>query len=232
MLQRDVTLLEQPQHALARRRRIVVRDDRLRGHVLHRHLPAPGERVGRRHEQHELVAADRHLEQPFFGRTERQRAEIEAALLHLDGNLPRRARGARRWRCRDSAGETARSAAAACARPPRWRRSARGRAAGRGARAPPTRSPRPAAPAAARSSAAPCPASVSVPRLRRPVEELLAEVGFETPDRLADRRLGPVDLGGGARKAALLGDGEKDLQGGEIHKIIALLYRNHYHFDF
>ena len=63
------------------------------------------------------------------------------------------------------------------------------------------------------------------PGLRRSVEELLAEVGFETPDRLADGGLGPMDLGGGARKAALVGDGQKDLQRGQIHtQIINLSY--------
>ena len=40
-----VLLLEQPQHALAGGRRIVVRDDRLARQLLHRHLPAGGKRV-------------------------------------------------------------------------------------------------------------------------------------------------------------------------------------------
>ena len=54
--------------------------------------------------------------------------------------------------------------------------------------------------------------------LRRPVEQLLAEIVFEPPHGLADGRLGAVHLGRGARKAALLGDGEEDPQGCEIHK--------------
>jgi hypothetical protein len=58
-----MVLLEQPQHALARRRRIVVRDDRLLA-MSPSHLTPVGERVRRRHQQHELVAADRHFEQP------------------------------------------------------------------------------------------------------------------------------------------------------------------------
>ena len=44
----------------------------------------------RRHQQHELVGADDHFEQTGLGRSKRQRAEVEAALLHLHGNLPRR----------------------------------------------------------------------------------------------------------------------------------------------
>ncbi len=44
----------------------------------------------RRHQQHELVGAHRHLEQSLFGRPERQRAEVEAPLLDLDRDLPGR----------------------------------------------------------------------------------------------------------------------------------------------
>ena len=52
------------------------------------------------------------------------------------------------------------------------------------------------------------------PGFGRPIEQLLAEVVLEPPHGLADGRLRPVDFGRGAGKAALLGDGEKDLQGG------------------
>ena len=134
-----------------------------RGDVLHRHLPALGQRVRRRHQQHELVAADRHLEQALLGRMERQRAEVEAALLHFDGDLTGRHAAHVDRDVGIALRGSARSAAAACGRPLRWRRSARGRAAGRAARARPTRSPRQAAPAAGRSSGASRPASVSVP---------------------------------------------------------------------
>ena len=58
--------------------------------------------------------------------------------------------------------------------------------------------------------------------LRRPIEELLAQVVLEAADRLADRRLGAVHLGRGARKAALFGDGEKDPEGGQVHKFCLL----------
>jgi hypothetical protein len=46
--------------------------------------------VRRRDEQHELVAADRDLEQAFFRGVECQRAEVEAPLLDFDRDLPRR----------------------------------------------------------------------------------------------------------------------------------------------
>ena len=55
--------------------------------------------------------------------------------------------------------------------------------------------------------------------LRRPIEELLAELVLEALDRLADRRLRPVHLRRRARKAALLGHGQKDPQGGQVHKL-------------
>ena len=42
------------------------------------------------HEQDELVAANHELEQAGLCRMEGQRSEVEAALLHLDGDLPRR----------------------------------------------------------------------------------------------------------------------------------------------
>ncbi len=58
--------------------------------------------------------------------------------------------------------------------------------------------------------------------LRRPVEQLLAEIDFEPADGLADGRLGAVHLGGRARKAALLGHGEKDPEGGQVHKLLLL----------
>jgi hypothetical protein len=40
-----------------------------------------------------------------------------------------------------------------------------------------------------------------------------------------------MHLGGGTRKAPLLGHGKKGLQGCNVHKS-GLLYRNDYHFDF
>ena len=54
--------------------------------------------------------------------------------------------------------------------------------------------------------------------LRRPIEEALADLVFEAADGLADGRLGPMQLGRGARKAALRGNGEKDAQFRQFHK--------------
>ncbi len=54
--------------------------------------------------------------------------------------------------------------------------------------------------------------------LRRAVEQLLAELQLEPPDRLADGGLGAVHFCGGARKTALLRHGQEHLQGGEVHE--------------
>ena len=59
--------------------------------------------------------------------------------------------------------------------------------------------------------------------LRRAVEQLLAEVVFEAPHRLADGRLGAVDLGRGARKAALFRNREEDPQGCQVHKLLIII---------
>src|SRR5262249_29243892 len=67
--------------------------------------------------------------------------------------------------------------------------------------------------------------------LRRPVEQLLAEFDLEAAHRLADRGLSAVHLGSRARKAALVGDREEDLQRRQVHNY-QLFYGNHYHFDF
>ena len=53
--------------------------------------------------------------------------------------------------------------------------------------------------------------------LRRPVEQALAEVVLETLDGLADGRLRPVQPGRSPGKASLRGDRQKDLQLSQIH---------------
>ena len=54
--------------------------------------------------------------------------------------------------------------------------------------------------------------------LRGPIEQALAQLLLEPADGLADGRLRAVELGGRAREAALGGDGEKDLQFGQFHR--------------
>ena len=96
-VERRVLLLEHAQHALARRRRIVVRDHRSRAPTSSIVTCARvRQRMRRRHEQDELVAARAASTQPALGRLERQHAEVEAALQHFDARSAAPARGARR----------------------------------------------------------------------------------------------------------------------------------------
>ena len=60
------------------------------------------------------------------------------------------------------------------------------------------------------------------PALRRPVEQLLAELALQTPDRLTDGRLRPVHPRRGAREAALLRHRQEDVQRRQVHKIFLL----------
>ena len=53
---------------------------------------------------------------------------------------------------------------------------------------------------------------------RRTIEERLADLQFKFADGLADGRLGAKQFFGGARKAALAGDGEEDFELGKIHR--------------
>ena len=53
--------------------------------------------------------------------------------------------------------------------------------------------------------------------LRGTIEQAFVQLVLEPPDGLADCRLGAVQPLRGAREAALGGDGEEDLQLGEIH---------------
>ena len=170
----------------------------------------------RRHEEHELVAADRDFQQPLFGRVKRERAEVEAALLDFDGDLPRRhaahvdgdvgiplaeARDERQQGVHGGlvgADEHASAAEVAQFADRRF-----------GFLGEPDQ-----------------PLSVVLEHLPglgqraglgRPVEQLLAELELQPPHGLADRRLRAVHLGGGARKTALLRHGQKHLQGSEVH---------------
>ena len=60
--------------------------------------------------------------------------------------------------------------------------------------------------------------------LRRSIEQPLADFLLEAADRLADGRLRAMELGGGARKTALRGHGEKNSQFGQIHGAATINY--------
>ena len=187
----------------------------------------------RRNEQHELVAADRHLEQPLFRGVKCEGAEVETALLDLNGNLAGR-----------HAAHVGRDVGVALAEPGDERQQ---RVDRRLVRA----DEHPAAAQVAQVahgrfgffSQAHEPMAVVLEHLarfgeraglRRPIEQLLAELGFEPPDGLAHRGLRPMHLGGRAREASLLGHGQEDLQGIQVHGAhkISLFFGNYYHFDF
>ena len=184
----------------------------------------------RRHQEHELVAADGHFEQAAFRGTERQRAEVEAALLHFHGDLPRRhpadvegdlrmplaeAPHERQQRVdRRFVGADEHAAATQVAQVAHHRLGLVGQT----------------------DEALPV-VLQHLPRLgeraalRRAIDQLFPEVRFEAADRLAHGRLRPVHLGRRARKAALVRHGEEDTERLQVHNR-ALSYRNHYHFDF
>src|SRR5262247_4678491 len=82
-------LLEEPQHAIAHVRWIVVRDDGMSAAFGKRHLLAAGKRVIGRDEHHELVVPEDNGAQSWFGRLEGQYPEVQCPLRHLGPNLPR-----------------------------------------------------------------------------------------------------------------------------------------------
>ncbi len=209
-------LFEQAQHAFARRRRIVVRHDWLVRNVFHRDLLSLRQRVRRRKQQDELVAADNHLEEAALRRAECQRPEVETPLLHLDGDLSRghtpdvhgdvghlqsELRHQRQERVHGRfVGADEHAAAAQVAQ------LAHGRLGlFRQTHEPLTVVLQHASSVRQRAA------------LRRTVEQLLAQIGFEPADRLADRGLRSMHFGRGAGEAPLLRDGQKDAQGHEVH---------------
>ena len=134
----------------------------------------------------------------------RQRAEVEAALLHLDGNL-----------AREHAPHVDRDVGVplAEARDERQQR-VDGGFVGADQHAP---APQIAQLAHGRLVLEHPPRFGQRPRFRGAIEQLLAQLDLEPADGLADRRLRAVHLRRGARKAALLGHGEKDLQRAQVH---------------
>ncbi len=78
--------LVRAEHALARGRRIVVRDDRLLTDFLDRGAAPAGQWMRGMRKHHELVAAERKRLQPAIGRLEGQDAEIQTAIEELGRN--------------------------------------------------------------------------------------------------------------------------------------------------
>ena len=68
----------------------------------------------------------------------------------------------------------------------------------------------------------------------RPIEQPVAKLFLEAPDRLADRRLGAVELLCGHREAALGGNGDKCAQILQLHEMdynLELFKSNKYKLD-
>ena len=172
--------------------------------LLHRHLPALGERMRRAAPAAPARRCRRRPRAARLGRVERQRAEVEAALLHLDGDLARRhaadvdrdlrVAAARNRAISGSSVCTAASLAPIEHAPaPQVAQLAHGRLGLLG---------EPHEPLAVVLQH---PAGLGQRAvLRRAVEQPLAELVLEPAHRLADGRLRAVHLGRGAREAALL----------------------------
>ena len=86
-VERRVLLLEDAQHPFAGRRRIVVRHDRELADLLHVDQAAPGERVPGRHEEYQVVHVDDDRHEAGVVGVEREQADVEAALDDFDGDL-------------------------------------------------------------------------------------------------------------------------------------------------
>ena len=214
-----MALLEKPQHALARRRRVVVRDHRLPAEIGERDGATRRERMRRVREQHQLVVADRERGQPLLGRLEGQDPEVEAALQHLEADLARRhaAHVDERLRVRlaEPADERQQQVHARLVRADHHAPAAQVRKL-------PDRALR-----LLRQAQQPLRVALQHPPgvgqravLERSVEQPLAEIIFQPPDGLAHRRLGPVQLPGRPREAPLGRHGQKHPQFCEIHGAI------------
>ncbi len=206
----------QPQHALARRRRIVVRDDRLPAHLLHRDLPAVRQRMLRRDEQHQLVGPELQRQQVALRRVERQHAEVDRAQqdllrhlarvhapdVHQDGRIVLLERGDERQQTGD-AGLVCANQHAALAHVAKLGDGVRGLVG---------------QPKEARGVVEQELAGVGQRAVAgRPVDEPLAARVLEPADGLAHGGLGPPQLAGGAREAALGRDGDEDAEILECH---------------
>ena len=208
--------LVRAQHALARRRRIVVRDHRLTSDLFERHAAPPRERMLRAGEQDDVVAAEREGLDAFFGRLKRDDAEVDRALEHRRRHLTRRDASHVHDRVRMRGGEPLeqrqqrvdrrlvgaddQSAAAQLLQLPH-----RGLRLAREADEPLRVVLQQLARLGQRAVA------------RRPIEEPLAELVLEPANGLADGRLRAVKLARRGREAALGGDDQERGQVRQLH---------------
>ena len=170
----------------------------------------------RRRQHHELVVAQANRAEPALGGREREHAEVEAALLHFDADLARRDASDVELDARVLLAE---------ALDQRQEHVDRGLvgadedpAALEVAQVADRRFGLFGEPHQTLRVVEEHPAGLGeLAVLGRAIEEPLAEVVLETADRLADRRLRAMQARGGAREAALRGDGQKDLKLCEIH---------------
>jgi hypothetical protein len=205
------------QHAVARRRRIVVRDHDLASDFLQRHAVAPRQRMFRRRQQHHVVAAERERLHAAIRRLEREHAEVEAAIEDGVGDLP----GRHAPDVDDDVGMSHRESLDVRQQAVHGRfvgadddaaaahllQLADGRLRLAGEPEEPLRIVLQEASGLGQRAVA-----------RRAVEQPLAQLILDPPDRLADGGLRPVQAPRRGRKAAIRGHREESRQVRQLHK--------------
>ncbi len=159
-------------------------------------------------QQHQLVRAQRHGQQPLVAGIERDDAEVEAALRHFDADLARRHAAHvdenARMLLAELFDQRQQHVDAALVRSDQHAAALQvAQLADRQLRL----FRKPLQPLGVVAQHAPGLGQRAV--LRRAIEQPLPHFVFETADGLADGGLGAVQLRGGARKAAFRGNGEK-----------------------
>lgn len=213
---RRVALLVEPEHPLAGRRRLVVGDHGLAAELLHGDARSSRQRMPGIDQHDELVVAEGEGLQAPLARREGQHPEVERAAEHFPGDLPGRDAahldlgvGMIRTETLDDREQDVHRpfvGADQHAAAPQILQLANRVLGFR-----------------LELREALCVVEQQLarlgqtPALRGPVEQPLVELVLQPPDRLADGGLRPVQALRGAREAALVGDGEEDLQLGEIH---------------
>ena len=173
-------------------------------------------RMRRVHQQHQLVRAERHREQPLVARIERDDAEVEAALRDLDADLARRHAAHVHENARmlfaEFLDQRQQHVHAALVRSDQHASALQVPQLADGQ----LRLLRqPLEPLGVVAQHPPRLGQRAV--LRRAIEQPLPHLVLEPADGLADGRLGAVQLRRGARKAALGGHGEKYTQFCQFH---------------